>query len=328
MKIPKALILAEHERDERTKSPALSRHLFPVANRPILVHNLEALRAAGIDEAAIFAEPQVADEIRSAVGDGRHWGLTVRYADWDARAGVSGALAAGRDFIGGEPVVVQHGDALLRERLHSHMSAFDREELDALALRLPHPPAGSLRRRTPWYLLSPRAISMLADGRKAAANPVAGVRARGGRVRIQVVDGCVPGEGDDDELLESNRRHLEGLVAAVDPASLEGCTVQGSVDVDPTARIRGTLLRGPLIIGPGAQVTDSYIGPYTSIGAGVVLEGTEIEHSIVLPEAELRFVGTRIESSVIGRRARIIRDFQLPAAMRMSIGDGAEVVLT
>jgi glucose-1-phosphate thymidylyltransferase len=74
-------------------------------------------------------------------------------------------------------------------------------------------------------------------------------------------------------------------------------------------------------------VTDAYIGPYTSIGAGVVVEAAEIEHSIVLPDAELRFVGTRLESSIIGRGARVTRRFSLPTAMQLSIGDGAEVIL-
>jgi glucose-1-phosphate thymidylyltransferase len=214
----------------------------------------------------------------------------------------------------------------LCERLQGHVSAFAREGLDALALRLPS--AGPKRERMPWYLLSPRAISILGDGGEAAANPLAGVRAQGGRVRIQLVDGCAPCQGDVEALLESNRRMLEDLESAVDQSSLDACSVQGVVQVEPTAKIRRTLLRGPVIIGPGAQVTDAYIGPYTSIGAGVVIEGTEIEHSIVLADAELRFVGTRLESSVIGRRARIVRGFRLPGAIRMSIGDGAEVVLT
>jgi glucose-1-phosphate thymidylyltransferase len=93
------------------------------------------------------------------------------------------------------------------------------------------------------------------------------------------------------------------------------------------ARIRRSLLRGPIVIGAGAQITGAYVGPYTAIGAGVVIEGAELEHSIMLADAELRFVGTRIESSVIGRGARIVRGFRLPGAIRVSLGDGAEVVL-
>ena len=330
MTITKALILAETEPDGGPWSAATPppRQLFPVANRPVLFHNLQALRAAGVVEAAIFAEPHTGAAIERAVGDGREWGLSLRHADWNPGVGVGGALAAARDFIDGDPIVVQHGDALLRDRMASFVSSFAAERLDTLALRLSSPPAGVRRGRTPWYLLSARAIEILAAGREAAANPVAGVRAQGGRVRVQVVNGCVPSHGDLEALLECNRRLLEDLVPVHSGATVEASSVQGHVDIDPTAKVCRSLLRGPLIVGPGAEITDAYIGPYTSIGAGVIVEGTEIEHSIVLPGAELRFVGTRLESSVIGRGARIVRGFQLPGAIRMSIGDGAEVVLT
>jgi glucose-1-phosphate thymidylyltransferase len=329
MEIAKALILAGRGSDD-CAWPVVpgSRHLFPVANRPILFHNLEALRAAGILEATILSEPDAGTAIECAVGDGRDWGLTVHHAPWSTSDGLLGALATGREFLGDEPVLVEHGDALLRERMHVHISTFARERLDALTLRLDRaltPPAGHL---TPGYLLSPRAIRMLLNGRADAANPVAGLEAGGGRVRVQAVDGCLPCHGDLDALIESNRRMLEAHTASFDPATLDESTVHGAVEIHPTATIRRSLLRGPVIIGPGASVTDAYIGPYTSIGAGVVVEGSEIEHSIVLPDAQLRFVGSRLESSVIGRGARVVRGFALPAAMRLSLGDGAEVILT
>jgi glucose-1-phosphate thymidylyltransferase len=38
-------------------------------------------------------------------------------------------------------------------------------------------------------------------------------------------------------------------------------------------------------------------------------------------------VGTRLESSVIGHGARVVRGFALPSAMRIAIGDGAEMLL-
>ena len=328
MEIAKALILAGDMSDDRSwPAVAGSRHLFPVANRPILFHNLEALRSAGILEATILSEPDAATAIERAVGDGREWGLTVRHHAWRGSDGLLGALAAGREFLDGEPVLVEHGDALLRDRMHVHISAFARENLDALALRLTQGGGGTTGPLTPGYLLSPRAVSILLDDGVTDAAPVARLRAGGGRVRIQAVDGCLPCHGDVQSLLESNRRVLEGLKPSVDPASLEESTVHGAVHIHPTARVRGSLLRGPVIVGPGAKVTDAYIGPYTSVGAGVAVEGSEIEHSIVLPDAEIRFVGKRLESSVIGRGARIVRGYDLPAAMRVSLGDGAEVVL-
>jgi glucose-1-phosphate thymidylyltransferase len=329
MEIARALILAGSGGEGRpwAAAPTGPKHLFPIANRPILFHNLEALRAAGVLEAAILAAGPTGDALERAVGDGRDWGLTIRHQEWDGSHGVSGALAVASDFLADEPLLVQQGDALLRERMHGYIAAFAREQLDALALRLESNHDKLPRLPVPGYLLSPRAVSILLDG-SCGSDPVAGVRAQGGRVRVQEVDGCLPCHGDQETLLESNRRMLEGIAGDYDPASLEDCTVQGAVVVHPTARIRRTLLRGPAIIGPDAIITDAYVGPYTSIGSGVVVEGSQIEYSIVLPGAELRFLGMRLESSVIGRGARIVRGFELPGAIRMSVGEGAEVVLT
>ena len=278
-------------------------------------------------EAAVLAEPEACNAIQHAVAGAPEWGMLVRFVPSSTSAGIAGALAAGREFVGDEPVLVQHGDALLRESMHTHISSFARERLDALALRLREPDPDRADVPAPGYLLSPRAVSILVDGRGAEANPIAGVRASGGRVRVQDVDGCLACHGDQLTLLECNRRMLERLTTSADPRRYAQCTFQGPVDVHPTARIERSLLRGPLSIGPGACVTDAYIGPYTSIGADSVIEGAEIEYSIVLPQAELRFVGARLESSVIGRGARVVRGFDLPGAIRVSIGDGAEVVL-
>jgi glucose-1-phosphate thymidylyltransferase len=306
-------------------APGDPKHLIPVANRPILFHNLEALRAAGVLEATLLVEPGAGQAIESAVGDGREWGIGVRYDEWEPEEGVSGALAVGNDFLRGEPVLVLQGDALLRERMHRHTAAFAREGLDAMALQLRHLGNGKVPVHEPGYLLSSRAVSFLLDGRDPC--PMAGVRARGGRVRIEPVDGVLPCHGSQELLLEGNRRMLEVLEPSVEPRRLRDCTIQGTVSIHPTARVTRSLLRGPLIVGPGAHVTDAYIGPYTSVGARVVIEGSEIEHSIVLSDAELRFVGTRLESSVIGRGARIVRGFDLPGAIQMSVGEGAVVIL-
>ena len=331
MEIAKALILAGRASDDQHWSavPAGPKQLFPIANRPILFHNLEALRNAGLLEALILVERDAVDAIERAVGDGSEWGLGVRYAEYVPAVGLAGALAAGGDFLGDEGVLVQQGDALLRERMYPHLAAFAREHLDALALELAGGAAATVPRApAPGYVLSPNAIKILLERPDVGLDPLAGVRERGGRVRVQHVDGCLPCHGSQDALLDCNRRLLESLQPQVEPGSLENCEIQGAVVVHPSARLERTMVRGPVIIGPGARLTDAYVGPYTSIGAGVVVEGAEIEHSIVLSGAELRFVGTRIDSSVIGKGARVVRGFGLPSAIQLAVGDGAQVVLS
>jgi glucose-1-phosphate thymidylyltransferase len=120
---------------------------------------------------------------------------------------------------------------------------------------------------------------------------------------------------------------LEQITADFDPSRLADSTVQGPVVVHPTARLERTLVRGPAIIGPNARLTSAYVGPYSSIGADVVVEGAEIEHSVVLAGAQLNFVGSRLEDSVIGRGARVERDFGVPRAMRLFLGDQSRVTL-
>jgi glucose-1-phosphate thymidylyltransferase len=330
MKIAKAVILAGSE-DHDQCWPTVSagpRHLFPVANQPILFHQLERLNRGGLLEATILVDPESREAIRRAVGDGGRWNLAIRYDECPPAVGLAGALTTCRSFIADEPVLVQQADALLRDRLHPHIDTFSDDRLDAMALRLVRGPAESARELPPGYLLSPRALALLIERPDAADNPINEIRASGGRVRVQPVDGCLPCHGDLDAVLDCNRRLLEELRTCTAGADLDGCEVQGPVVVHPSAEVRRTTLRGPVIIGPGARLTDAYVGPYTSIGANVSIEGAEIEHSIVLAGAELAFVGTRIESSVIGERARVARAFRKPSSLRMSIGDGAEVLLS
>jgi glucose-1-phosphate thymidylyltransferase len=92
-------------------------------------------------------------------------------------------------------------------------------------------------------------------------------------------------------------------------------------------RIESSVVRGPVVIGPGARLRNAYVGPYTSIGRDVLIEGSEVEHSIVMPEASIKHLGGRLEASIVGARAQVYRDFRLPTALRLNVGEGAEVSL-
>jgi glucose-1-phosphate thymidylyltransferase len=329
VEIAKAVILAHRPRDDRPWPSVRSgpKQLVPVGNKPILFHNLEALRMAGVLEAAIAVDSDTGPAIRAAIRDGSDFNLSVDYVEWSADGGVADALHSARDFIGDEPVLIEQADALIRDRIHPHIAAFADEALDALALRL----AGASAVEQPLlgaYLLSCRAQTFLLERQSAVEDVLADVRSHGGRVDVQDLDGCLPCHGGEESLLDANRRILEQLTGGSGEASVVASKLQGPVVVHPTARLERSLVRGPAIIGPGCRLTDAYVGPYSSIGADVVIEAAEIEHSIVLDGAQLRFVGVRIETSVIGRGARVTRGFALPNAMQLSVGDGADVRLS
>ena len=49
-----------------------------------------------------------------------------------------------------------------------------------------------------------------------------------------------------------------------------------------------SVVRGPAIIGEGCEIRDAYIGPYTSVGDGCKVLGSEVEHSILLRDCACR----------------------------------------
>ena len=332
MEIARALVLATTTQDERPWSATGSgpKPLVPVATKPILFHTLESLRRAGVLEAALLVEQSSAPVFRAAVGDGTAWDMAITYAESEPGVDVRGALALARDFIGDEPVFVQSADAMLRAGLRDHVVGFSRAEVDALALMFvrqrgadPLPPP----RQSGGYMLSPKAVEVVL-GAPAGLDPLTRLRRHGSQVRVLDVEGCLACHGSEASLLEANRHALSALTTDVGGAMLEGSEIQGPVVIHPTATLKNTLVRGPAIIGARARLIDSYVGPYSSIGADVRIEGTEIEHSIVMDSAQLLFVGSRLETSIIGRGASIVRRFDMPSAVRMSIGDGAQVALS
>jgi glucose-1-phosphate thymidylyltransferase len=209
-----------------------------------------------------------------------------------------------------------------------------REALDLdsarLVSRLSGP--GRFSRVTPagFYLLS-GTIAQLAQDLDGNARTLLSALERllegGGHVEGVRVKGAWRYGGDPRHLLEGNRYLLERLSAAPANFDFDNVEVQGRVLVDPTADVSDSTIRGPAVVGARARICDAYIGPYTSIGPDVTVEGAEIEHSIVLPGATIAHIGRRLETSIVGTGAKLFRDFRLPNALRVQVGDGAEIAL-
>ena len=297
-----------------------ARQLAPVANRPVLFHHLDALQCAGVTEAAIVTDRITGASIRGAVGDGSDWELELTHLEYH---GTSNALACSSvaSFVGASPVVVQHGDILLRERLSVLSDDFADHELDALILS----PGSKAANGVSGYIIGPDVHKRLRQDNSALDDVLGQLQAAGARIGVREVDACMPCRGGADELLEANRRMLELLSPDHHGERVFDSEIQGPVALHPSAEVRASVVRGPVAIGPGARISNAYIGPYTSIGAGVDLDCVEIEHSIVLEGAQVRYLEARVEGSVIGPGARVSRDFRMPRALRLSVGEGSHV---
>jgi glucose-1-phosphate thymidylyltransferase len=356
--LSKAVVVAHSRNPEQVRStrfpPSTSlppAPLLPVANRALLGHALDWLAQAGIREAAVIVPQELADGAREAAaggsgGPGTSW---VEQLPGEPLAHVLGDLTG---FLDGEPFVLHMSDSLAKQSLRSLTAG--RAICDTEALLVVHESRGvelaqvvqlraavgggparprPLRNDSAGVaVLGPAALDGVADldldPEHALDALVDRVRQRGGLVATRSVTDWWRFRGGTEALLEGNRFALEGRRADYDRSQLVDSKIQGAVIVHPDARIKSSVVRGPAIIGARARLRDAYVGPYTSIGDDVVVEGAEIEHSVVLPGASISHLGGRLEASVIGPKSRVFRDFRLPRALRLTVGEGAEVCLT
>jgi glucose-1-phosphate thymidylyltransferase len=320
--------------------------LLPLANRPLLEHALEWLDAAGLDEVAVLAPDGLSAQTSRAV-DEAAWRFELTWLERAPGAGVGASLAALGDFLSDEPFVLHLADSLSRQSLSSlvrHEKPDDGEAILFVHETGAH--GGGVvdirarRSESPFAdHCAPAGVAILGAGVAEAArevDPAPGhelehladyLQREGGQVRTRRVGDWWRLGHDADALLEGNRFALDGIAADYSSANLTRTSVQGAVVAHRSAVLESSVVRGPAIIGPGARITHSYVGPYTSIGRDVVIEGAEVEHSIVFPGARIQHLTSRLEASVVGAGARVTREFRLPRALRVTVGDGAEVSL-
>jgi glucose-1-phosphate thymidylyltransferase len=153
------------------------------------------------------------------------------------------------------------------------------------------------------------------------------IRTAGGNIQVRQVDAWRAYRGRAAELLDLSRLVLDQIATDLPFGVEAGNHIEGRVRIHPSATVHASVLVGPVVVGPGARIRDAYIGPFTSIGADASIEGAEIERSIIFGGAEVTHLGTRMTASIVGRNARLFRDFSLPRALRMCVGDSAEVGL-
>jgi glucose-1-phosphate thymidylyltransferase len=327
-----------------------------IANRPIISHVLDALRDAGTTELAVVAGANVMADVRASIeGDPSRngHGPQVTYIAHGGHGDPPDAVAAASAFVGDEPCVLHWADGLVAQPLAPFTELFEANQPDFLLLvcassdngdRLD----GDLQRilgitelNGARSRLGVAGICMLGPNMlQRACTPTSDadpeldlvavaeqLADHGERLHVGQVRTWRRYRGNPADLLELNRIVLDQLAVQAEPFSNGDNRVEGRVEIHPTAQVSGSVIVGPCIIGAGACVTSSYIGPYTSIGVNARIEGAEIERSIILDEARVMYVSGRIEASTVGRRASIFRDFGLPRAMRLHVGEDVEVAL-
>ncbi len=276
----RAVVLAMHV-DTNAGPLALTALRF-VVDRPVLQHLVEYLVQQGVREVEVVACERPG-EIRAALGDGRRWGVRVRYhLSRDASRPVPALRRAMRGAHG--RVVIAAGDSLVPVKLGDGSPA---------AVVAP-PPEGGGSRAPEWGGLA--CVSPTTAGEMPSSLDETGLGQwliAAGQARGSVVGARTSlSTRTARAWVRAQRQALEGALPGL---QIDGRLRAPGVWIGRGARVHGEArLSAPVWIGEEARIERGVVlGPGAVVGARAIIESdAQLEDALVLPGT---YIGKDIE---------------------------------
>jgi len=318
--------------------------LLPVLGKPCVEYVIRSLAEAGVGTAYLTCGYRSQDMV-DALGDGRQFGLDLRFAFEDKPAGTAGAVKLLQDRLDGTIVVVS-GDVLADVDIRS-LVAFHREKgaLATMALTTVERPEefgivgldddGRIMRfkekpRTEEvfsnlinagiYVLEPRALIDIPVSEKYdfSKQLYPKLLERGEKLCGSPLTGLWKDIGRPRDLLDANLRMAERRGR---PLQVEGAECSGPI-VASSFEARGCEVRGPAYIGEGSIVgaetllTSCAVGSHNGIGNDVIVSDSFIMDDCVVGDE------CTIEGSLLGKGCIIGPGVSLTNVI---LGDGVRI---
>lgn len=299
-----------------------------------------------------------ADEVREAVGDGSKLGVRATYISQDAPLGLAHAVKIARDYMQDDSFVMYLGDNLLSGGITGFVEEFQKGRYDAQILltqvknpgdfgvaeldgervvgleEKPKEPKSDFALVGVYMFTSKifeatEAIKPSGRGELEITDAIQYLIEHDYQVNSHIVEGWWKDTGKLEDMLDANRMILMGMAEpeAVETKHLEDSEIHGHVHLGADVTIRGSVLRGPCILGSGVKIVDSFIGPFSSIGDGTRIQNSEVENSIILENCDITDIGGRMGNSLIGRNVTVTRSEKLPRLYRLMVGDNCEITV-
>jgi len=304
--------------------------LLPVAGKPFLEHNIEAMKESGIKDLILLIGWR-APRIREHFGDGKEFGVKIEYVEQKERLGTAHAIGMIKELVD-TPFFCLYGDVVLtKESVKGLVDHHKKVKGSVMALTTVDDPRryGSIisqdgvikdiieKPEVPQtntinagaYILDPTIFEAIAETKKSPRGEFEitdsfKILMKKGHIYTHLLKGEWIDVARPWDLLEANRILMEGMKTKIDGEVSERATLVGSVSVGKGSRVLpGSYISGPAIIGEDCEIgPNAYIRPSTSIGVHCKIgAAVEIKNSIIMNRTNvphLSYVG----DSVIGER--------------------------
>jgi glucose-1-phosphate thymidylyltransferase len=146
-----------------------------------------------------------------------------------------------------------------------------------------------------------------------------------GLVKGHKLEGWWLDTGKKDDFLAANTTVLDDYIKRNVCGQCDAQSqIIGRVNLGSDVKVVNSTIRGPVVIGEGAEIVDSFIGPYTTIGPHTRILHSVVEHSVILNHCLIENI-PRLEDSLIGRESRVVQGRKQAKALRLLIGDNGVV---
>lgn len=330
------------------------KQLIPIGNKPILFYGIEDLIKANVKDIGIIIGPNKEQVINTVKG--RKWDANIEFIEQEKPLGIAHTIKISKDFIGDEPFIMYLGDNILKEGVVDHVENFknsdcegsillmktnnpenfgvavlnDKNEIIRLIEKPKDPPSNYVVIGV--YLFRSKIFDAVDNikpskrGLLEITDAVQWLIDKGYLVKSSFVTKWWKDTGMPKDILHANRLIIDDI-ESLNNGKVVDSQIKGRVRIGKGTVIeKNSTIKGPVIIGNNCRISDSYIGPYTSIGDNSEIIGSEIEDSVVLDRVKIKNSG-RIIDSLIGRDAKIFKNNRLPKGRSFVIGDGSQVSL-
>jgi len=335
----KAVVLAAGEGTRlRPLTLTRSKHMIPLAGKPILEHLLLALKEGGINEVLMVVN-YYEDLIRNYFVDGSRWGLRINYFHQERLLGTANAIDLVEDHVDNEGFLVIYGDLLIDSSvIKSVIKKYNEKGLITLSIvpvknpqqygvvtlendlvkeifEKPKPESmhGNLV-NAGVYVFSREIFEEIKKTSKSlrAEYEITDTLQLLLKRNVQIASNAISPEswmdiGQPWDLLEANQRILEHAKHVNRGEVEDGVHTIGVLVLEEDARIRsGAYIEGPVYIGRGSDIgPNCYVRPFTSMDRNVRIGNScEIKNSLILNGTHIGHL-SYVGDSIIGENCNL-----------------------